>query len=503
MTGFAVPYSFATQPGPIPLSQLDANFTALVNRAMQLIYVSDYGAMGDGTTDDTAAFNNAHTAAAAVKGAVFMPGTAAGYNLAGTVAIKASMFGEGPDTLVNTSSTTADVFQCGVNQVILANFAIGASVTRSAGYFINFNGTAGNNQDCRLSNILMTGWFSAVMLGGQGSTGIHLNGLFLETTIGSGNGITVSTTSTNGVDIVIADTLIAGASSGTQCSNGILVKNVGDLTLLRVSTVKTGNGLTVTPGANQTVQAVIVSDSYFDSGSGAGIVTNPAATGTVQLLKVCNTWTCTNANGVVLNPSNTGATQRVELINVTASNNAAGQGILSQGGGTVSNLSIIGGSMSANTNGIYIGANTSGVTVQGVTSGPCGQFAGNSTNGMVIESGADNFAIIGNNLLGNTSAAINDGTTPAKTRVIRDNLGFITENGGTGAISSGSTSTTIAHGLSRTPTAKNINVTPTATTTSAPGLIWVDTITSTQFNVNCASNPGVSTLAFGWQAVIT
>ena len=38
--------------------------------------------------------------------------------------------------------------------------------------------------------------------------------------------------------------------------------------------------------------------------------------------------------------------------------------------------------------------------------------------------------------------------------------------------------------------------------TNTPGAIWVDTITSTQFNVNCENDPGASNLDFGWRAVV-
>jgi len=70
----AVPYSFATQTGPIPLSQLDANFNAVGNyvgpaapnfsrslssKLSDWLFAEDFGAVGDGVTDDTAAIQAA------------------------------------------------------------------------------------------------------------------------------------------------------------------------------------------------------------------------------------------------------------------------------------------------------------------------------------------------------------------------------------------------------------------------------------------------------------
>ena len=74
-----IPYTFQNQTGPIPLSELDDNFTALSlatnvnftqtgtgavtqsvsNKLQEVVSVKDFGAIGDGTTDDTTAFVNA------------------------------------------------------------------------------------------------------------------------------------------------------------------------------------------------------------------------------------------------------------------------------------------------------------------------------------------------------------------------------------------------------------------------------------------------------------
>jgi hypothetical protein len=92
------------------------------------------------------------------------------------------------------------------------------------------------------------------------------------------------------------------------------------------------------------------------------------------------------------------------------------------------------------------------------------------------------------------------GINPHATAIIKNNVGFVTENKGTGQIDSGTTADVITHGLAYTPSAQEISITFTEDPTNSPGAIWVDTITSTQFTVNCENDPGASNFNFGWRA---
>jgi len=120
--------------------------------------------------------------------------------------------------------------------------------------------------------------------------------------------------------------------------------------------------------------------------------------------------------------------------------------------------------------------------------------------GIGINANATGNIIEGNQLDGNATAGILDNSSGAQT--VRNNLGWVTENSGTATINSGATSVTVTHGLAVTPTIDNIMVTMGESPTNDPGNIWVDTITSTQFNINCRSDPGTSNLDFGWKAIV-
>jgi hypothetical protein len=96
----------------------------------------------------------------------------------------------------------------------------------------------------------------------------------------------------------------------------------------------------------------------------------------------------------------------------------------------------------------------------------------------------------------NTTAALVD--TPAGA-YIKNNTGYITENTGSGSITSGGTTDVIVHGLSETPIASNIHITLTENPTNSPGAIWIDTIGASNFTVNCENDPGASDLDFSWK----
>ncbi len=77
--------------------------------------------------------------------------------------------------------------------------------------------------------------------------------------------------------------------------------------------------------------------------------------------------------------------------------------------------------------------------------------------------------------------------------LLRDNINFVTNKEGQGAMPNGSTNVTVNHGMNITPT--NVLVTPKGNI----GSIWVTSITSTSFVVNCSIAPGSAT-GFTWTA---
>ena len=73
---------------------------------------------------------------------------------------------------------------------------------------------------------------------------------------------------------------------------------------------------------------------------------------------------------------------------------------------------------------------------------------------------------------------------------------------GSATILTGTTSIAVTHGAGITPVVQDIYVIPNNNPTNDPGIFWIDTITSTQFTINCRANPGASGWTFGWTVLL-
>jgi hypothetical protein len=120
-----------------------------------------------------------------------------------------------------------------------------------------------------------------------------------------------------------------------------------------------------------------------------------------------------------------------------------------------------------------------------------------------LDTGASNNLVQQNNFKINTGSSgvvnitLGSGVTTTANSV-RFNTGWVTEAHGNANITSAATSVTVTHGLSMTPTLEQISVTPQTSIGSA-SFWWVSGVTSTQFVVNLNTTPG-STVTMGWRA---
>jgi parallel beta-helix repeat protein len=100
--------------------------------------------------------------------------------------------------------------------------------------------------------------------------------------------------------------------------------------------------------------------------------------------------------------------------------------------------------------------------------------------------------VVNNRAVGIRSLLIN--TIPVNS-VVKNNIGYITENSGTATIPANSTSVTVAHGLSATPS--KVVVTPRGNI----GSVWVSARDATNITINCSTAPTVDTIV-DWYAEV-
>lgn len=384
----------------------------------------------------------------------FVPGSpnmAAFYLITGALNLnKASgkLWGDGYSSRIKTTSASAAMLNITSHSVHVSDVSFDSLVTRTGSDIVLDGVSYTTVEHCELLNSK-----TGVQITGAASTGIRLKSLDIRQVLASGNGVLISTTA-NSVDIVLRDLWITGASSVSQPTAAVNLINAGDITLDKVSTVYCGAGLLVAPTAGKRVQAALVSNCYFDSGTGSGINLAPVgASAFVNAIRFTNTWCASNAaHGLSVATSGGSAVQDVRAANCLFSNNGA-WGVIVNDSGCV-NVSVQNSTMSGNISGGFIaGANVTRFDVLGCTIGPCGEFAGNGT-GVALSNGCNNFNVSNNRLTGNTLAA-SIGTLPGtrdQTYWMDRNEGYATENTGViGATTDGSGDLTVTHGLAATP----------------------------------------------------
>ena len=431
-------------------SETGATAVTALNKFREVISVKDFGATGDGTTDDTAAIQAALDAVTTIGAIVYFPsGT---YKTTSTITITKSVLlsGSGCAAKIAPNFGTTDVISvtgtslAGPNGIVFDGIFIQPSVTRTAGYLLNLVSVNwAQLYDCRLFS-----GYNGLGITGAASSGLRVKDckFFYNTNIQVN---IIAQTATQGcIDAVFEDVLVSSSAVDQQAVAGITVTSAGDLTFRHVSTIWQAVGLNITPATGQVVQALFATGCFFDSGSNLGISIQPTGTGAVHLVKLTDVWSASNTTGG-LTIGGAGTTEQTDIFNCTLSGNS-GYGL--QVDTNATNTSVVGGSMSGNTtHGIAIVAGTTKFKVRGATLGASGQFGGNGGWGILVNAGAsDDYTITGNVVSGNTTGQISDGGT-GKNKIVTNNLGGFTtpigriSNIPVGAVAYGSLGTAVSH----------------------------------------------------------
>ncbi len=422
------------------------------------VYATDYGAVFDGSTDDSTALQSAITAAISAGKPLFLaPGTAmVGTSL--SIGSPITIIGSGREATTLKAvnglddyviSFTGGSVGVGIVGAHLADFKIdGNSSNQTAGGGILANGAV----QCSFERVHLTSCYNWGLALGQitgGAFGHHnriFDCLFDQGTASAGYGGGATASSSDENWFVATDFEFLGGSANPVGSTPVMLYDAAGLQyVLGCNFVSGGNnciGVRV-----QDTKGTKITNCIFDGVGGDGVF--------VASNK------CVIAGNVFTGVGDSGssAASAIHLEFNTHYN-------------VVANNSL----------------ETSTTT--------------NKTRSLIREEGTggsgDNI-IEANAMSQNASPTVANLETGGSGTIVRNNIGWTTESSGTATVANGSTSIAVNHGLSFTPGAANVSVTPTNNLGSA-AKFWVSGFGATQFTINVDADPGVTTATFAWRA---
>jgi len=458
------------------------------------VSVKDFGAIGNGSTDDTAAIQAAITSLSATGGNVYFPkGT---YKVSSTISWTGdNIFLEGAGlgaTTISTFIATTDVFA--INNVSgggISNLNIIANTTQTDGAGVHLT----NCYNVKITDAVI----------GYGlNAGVEIDGGVSQFTNTIQNfiisdclyGIAIGGTGASPQDVFIADGIIG------NCTNaGILVRQISGLYVNSIDILSCGSGLVTFPAAAKSTTNMFFTDVLCDTCTGSGWAFLSDG-GSIEQVNMVNCWGASNTiNGMII----ASEANAFVVTNFRAINNRQ-RGIYIQGGTNLGfvNCQVLANSMvgAASFDGLAIeGSTTNNVSIIGGKYGSGWNVAGynNQKFGIFISTGSiNNYSIIGVDCTGNVTGSISDGGT-GSVKHIYGNPGYTTIKSGSNFMAGGNNSVTVAHGLSVTPLAAELSITANSAMADNPFFIDTTTITSTSFDVKTTTAVAANSF-FSWQA---
>jgi hypothetical protein len=472
------------------------------------VSVVDFGAVGDGSTDDLVAFR----AAVATGKNVIVPDGDWRLSAAVTIITPGQwIIGSGEKCSIQTTSNVADIFAIGnsvdpISGVVISGLQLFSTVVKSAGAALRFR----KAQRCGVRSCGISALEDFTGVGTRLWDGI----LFEEASDcvvddcsmwGFGqDGIRLFGSATQNAEISITGgTWITYAERyGVYCGG-----RFGGLRLLDGDISACWRNFNIdqllVPGFPNR-EIFIGSGFSIDAGCDANIW---VGSGGVSTFEITGLW-CASAGqttgigpsegnkvGIQVDPGNGNMTLRITGGKIY---NCTGPGVTLNEGSLFMNDVLV----TDNGNGAGLGDCGVWVVAAAGNEGPiqitnC-YFAGNGAYDLLIDNQLIFSRITDNVFRGGSIGTVLSSSTPNATNIIQRNIGYMTYAQGTGAILTGNTTVTVAHGLVSTPT--NIQLTANNTVPEGRGLA-VDNITSTTFDV-IISSAAAADRDFYWSAMV-
>ena len=407
---------------------------------LDYIPVEEHAAIKGGTStyDCTTGIN---AAIAANPGfCIYFPGGKYRYAGGGDLsAAGTAVQGDGRAVVWATTASAAYLFRCSGSGSAVRGLTINAEVAQTSGSFVILSGFDAVCEDCVIANdangILMTGVGARIRKVRMPSTNVA--------------GAVRIDVSGGDTSQVIDQCLIGANTPANGPANGIRITHSSALIISNTSVISNGTGLYVhSLGASDRIFSLYVHHCFFDNCTRAVDVSADNG-GTVQRIRFDNCWFGSSTNdGLRTTTAGTGTVNGIDIAECQAVNNG-GSGISLSG--STSNINIRGGLYAANAWGVFQNAAVANMTVIGATLGAGSGFGGNTNRGLSLFAGSTNNIVVGNNITGNTVAAVTNG---AGSSVLFDNnQGYLTRSrGGQTTTTDANGDVVFAHGLAGTPT---------------------------------------------------
>lgn len=378
-----------------------------------VISAKDYGVKCDNTTDDTATINAALAANAGKR--VQLPAGRCLYQGGGILQAGEVLVGAGRNSTFIVATRPANT--------LITAFGYGSGIERVA-FYSNVTQTGGSyvvlaGSESYIDDFYMTGDYNGILMTGNVARVRH--GRFQDGAAGA-----IRIRAEGGDNSQLIDDVLMGAQSPEVSYAGIRVRNSSALIISNTSVIQQNIGLLVDPYTSTQgsatdaggVYSLWVHHSFFDTNHTNGIRIVPSGSAPVVRSRFDSVWASSSgADGVYINNTGTGLLQGLHFVSPHLLFNT-GNGFVTSG--SMSDVSILGGEIGQNAQGVTAGSGLSGLRINGALIGQGAGGSGNTNAGISIASGADYLVISGNDLRGNGTAISNAG---GSNQFIDNNLG--------------------------------------------------------------------------------
>ena len=455
---------------------------------------TDYGAKGDGTTDDTAAIQ-AMLAGVPANAAVFWP--AGTYLVTTPITVSKGMTWVGSGRLSSTVTTNKAVaslftFTAPVN---ISDMGFTCAIAPTSGTLLTYNVGASR---FRLNCFWMTNFFNGININGASDI-MLIDGQMFNWANG-GTAITYT-----GGEAAVMDNLII--EQGTRPGNGIglLVLN-GGIQLINSEIIACGTCLKLAPGNGQAVVSMWVCNTAFDNALD-GIWITPSGSGVVERCWFIGCWMCSmDHSGVTITSPSIGFVNGIDFNNCHVFGNALHGFNMTDA--NARRLNFLGCSIAGNTQtGIQFFAGGAQFRISHCTISAYGGFGNNGASGVNLGGACTSYQITDNDLAnGGTNplvgAGVQSGPSPGISELIYGNVGYNSQNRGQATITAGAVSVTVAHSLNGTPRLQDIQLSNLTGEGNPPAAApFVLTPTSTTFVIEIGVALGFN-MGVAWKAML-